>query len=74
MKPSEKNPAIDSMLTDVFGVDRQKSIRDNVCVDPPIGCGQPITDWSELEQNEYRISGLCGNCQRQVFSANYEED
>lgn len=76
MKPSEKNPAIDHALTAMFGVDRQESIKENVCIDPPIGCGQPISNfgmWSEIEQAEYRISGLCQACQRKIFSANYAE-
>jgi hypothetical protein len=76
MKPSEKNPAIDHALTAMFGVDRQESIKENVCIDPPIGCGQPISNfgmWSEIEQAEYRISGLCQACQRKIFSTNYAE-
>jgi hypothetical protein len=75
MKPSDKNPKIDAMLTAVFGVDRQAAIIMDECVSPPIGCGKPIENfalWSEIEQGEYRISGLCQACQRKVFKANYE--
>ena len=76
MKPSEKNPAIDALLTSMFGVDRQGSIKENVCVNPPIGCGQPISNfglWSEIEQAEYKISGLCQSCQQEIFKSNYQE-
>jgi hypothetical protein len=72
LKPSEKNPAIDRALTAMFGVDRQESIKENVCIGPPIGCGKPIANfglWSEIEQAEYRISGLCQSCQSEVFKA-----
>jgi hypothetical protein len=75
MKPSDKNPAIDRALTAMFGFDRQETIKENVCVPPPIGCGQPISNfglWSEIEQAEYKISGLCQACQRSIFSSNYE--
>jgi hypothetical protein len=74
MKPSEKNPNIDRLLTALFGIDRQASIKENVCVDQPIGCGQPISNfglWSEIEQAEYTISGLCQRCQRRIFASNY---
>jgi hypothetical protein len=70
MKPSDKNPSIDQMLVAMFGVDRQESIKENVCIGPPIGCGQPISNfglWSEIEQAEYKISGLCQRCQRAIF-------
>lgn len=70
MKPSEKNPAIDAALIGMFGVDRQAVIKENVCVDPPIGCGQPIANfslWSEMEQEEYKVSGMCQSCQARVF-------
>jgi hypothetical protein len=70
VKPSEKNPSIDRALTEMFGIDRRGSIIMDECVSPPIGCGKPIKDfalWSEIEQGEYRISGLCRECQREVF-------
>lgn len=74
MKPSEKSPAIENLLDKLSG--RSGAIKENVCLDPPIGCGQPISNfnmWSEIEQAEYRISGLCQSCQREVFKANYDE-
>lgn len=77
MKPSEKNPSIDAALTAMFGIDRRGSIIMDECVAPPIGCGKPIQNfslWSEVEQAEYRISGLCQSCQQEVFKANYQEE
>lgn len=77
MKPSEKNPNIDTALTAMFGVDRQGSIKENLCISPPIGCGQPISNfgsWSEIEQAEYKISGLCATCQKGIFNKPDESD
>lgn len=67
--PSRKAPAIDSFITNVFGFDRQETIHENVCVPAPIGCGKPVdlSEMSEIEQKEYRISGLCKTCQREIF-------
>ena len=70
MKPSDKNPNIDSALTAMFGFDRQETIKENVCAPAPIGCGKPISNfgmWSEIEQAEYKISGLCQTCQAEIF-------
>lgn len=70
MKPSDKNPQIDNALIGMFGFDRRVAIKENLCVPEPIGCGEPISNfglWSEMEQAEYRISGLCQGCQQRTF-------
>lgn len=68
MHPSIKTPEIDRYLTDMFGVDRRESIEANRCVNPPIGCGKPITPFrDQVSENEYLISGLCQSCQDDIF-------
>jgi hypothetical protein len=71
VKPSDKAPAIEAFLEANFG--RSTAITNNTCVSPPFGCGKPIEGFSSpLTAREYRISGLCENCQREIFQG--EED
>lgn len=51
------------------------AVREDRCLKPPIGCGQPLIGedgtarvfWDEAEARQYeaewRITGLCPNCQ-----------
>jgi hypothetical protein len=67
-EPSSKHPSIDAMLTAVFGVNRAEAINADRCVEPPVGCGQPISSFKDgLARKEYLISGLCQSCQDKVF-------
>ena len=55
------------MLKNTFGIDRVGSIEAEVCAT----CGDLIeadgfTD--ELSRKEYKISGMCQNCQNSVFN------
>ena len=64
MKPNEKSPEIEDMLTNVFGVDRRGSIKNNACV----SCGQPANKFKdEISRREFTISGFCQSCQDSVF-------
>jgi len=67
MKPTEKSPEIESVLTSIFGVDRRKSITENKCV----FCATPINPETEFRdecsRREYRISGICQKCQDKTF-------
>lgn len=66
MEPTHKAPAIERLLEKV--AKRTSSIQTNKCVPAPIGCGQSITGFKdELSAREYRISGLCQNCQDAFF-------
>ena len=68
MKPTKKSPEIENMLEKMAG--RTTAITNMTCVRPPIGCGKPITINSfrdEISLREYRISGLCQNCQDLIF-------
>ena len=49
---------------------RRESVRDGLCVQPPFGCGKPATEFRDaLSIKEYRISGLCQNCQDAIFKS-----
>jgi hypothetical protein len=68
MKPTEKSPAIDQALTDIFGVDRKGSIEAGQCV----FCQAPLTNFrNAISKCEAAISGQCQKCQDEVFG--YDE-
>jgi hypothetical protein len=34
------------------------------CIPAPLGCGEPLTGFTdEISESEYRITGLCQQCQ-----------
>ena len=62
--PTIKAPPIDRHLTEVFGYDREQSILDETCV----SCKEVVTNLpTETYAKEYEISGLCKECQDEVF-------
>lgn len=67
MEPEPKHPEIEKALERYAG--RTTAIRSDRCVKKPIGCEGPVegTLRNQQEIAEYRISGLCGNCQREIF-------
>ena len=67
-EPTQKHPAINQVINNITGGDREAQIRADVCVPPPIGCGKPATTFRDaLSAREYRISGLCQACQDKIF-------
>ena len=61
-----KSPRMTSLLEKMFG--RTSSIVANKCIKPPLGCGEKITGFNDsLSEKEYKISGLCQDCQNKVF-------
>lgn len=49
---------------------RVDALADRHCVKPPFGCGKPIGDFKDqLSAKEYTISGLCQDCQDEVFGS-----
>lgn len=69
--PSVKPPAIETLLSNVYGRSREESIRNDVC----IACTQEATSFrDELSAKEFTISGLCQACQDSVFSPGQFED
>lgn len=66
MNPSEKSPTISNYLNAVSG--RTVAIRSNQCIPPPFGCGKLIGSFTDMSSyKEYTISGLCQNCQNEIF-------
>tara|TARA_Y100000310_G_C20244331_1_gene606082 strand:+ start:33 stop:245 length:213 start_codon:yes stop_codon:yes gene_type:complete len=64
-----KDPRLDKMLTNVFGIDRKGSITNNTCV----SCKEEALVFTDdISQKEYTISGLCQSCQDQVFGGSNE--
>ena len=52
---------------------KQQAIEDGVCN----LCGEPVLSFrDELSLDEYEISGICGNCQDELFEPDpyFEED
>lgn len=72
MTPTEKSPAIDSLITAVTQKDRQSVIRTGrecmTCSDPD------LTFRDRLSHKEYTISGMCQKCQDSVFRDPEEEE
>ena len=64
--PSKKAPAIIEFL-DKY-TNRTRAITEDVCIDPPFGCGRSATSFRDkLSQKEFSISGLCQPCQDIIF-------
>jgi len=69
MEPTYKHPQIAQFLEENFG--RTTAITAGKCVPPPVGCGQPVEGFRDGKSyDEYRISGLCQNCQDEIFGVN----
>jgi hypothetical protein len=67
MKATEKAKEIDEVITSFTGKDRINTIENNKC----ISCGKNATKFRDaLSQKEYTISGLCQECQDDVFGIN----
>lgn len=74
MEASHKSEAIENELKGTFGFDRRDSISNNCCVPTPIGCGFPITGFKDAASyREYKISGLCQNCQDKIFGGSTDD-
>lgn len=69
-EPTHKHPAIEAMMDQILGHPgaRAESIKADICVPAPIGCGGPASIFdNDLSAKEYTISGLCQKCQDRVF-------
>lgn len=68
MKPTEKAPGVLNVIKDIFNLDRDVAIKADHCQPPPFGCGKPVTGFDGLlSEREFRISGLCQECQDEFF-------
>ena len=64
--PSQKSDELTSFLNRL--TNRSSAIEGDRCIDPPIGCGGPATEFKNaISRKEYTISGLCQNCQDAIF-------
>lgn len=64
MKPTNKSNEVENFIQDVFGINRKKVIENNICA----FCVEPNFEFKDtLSIQEYGISGLCQNCQDEVF-------
>ncbi len=70
MKPAEKSFGMEAAIADTFGFVPSLHIVANQCVPAPIGCGKDVTFDSfrdELSVREFKISGMCQECQDKFF-------
>jgi hypothetical protein len=63
IQPTPKAVQVDQVLTAITGKDRGETIRGGGCTT----CNKPNLVFSPLELREYLISGMCKNCQDEVF-------
>ena len=65
MEPTPKNPNIDKAIYAITGVDRIEAIKNDLCA---FKCDEPDLDFrNDVSKNEYRISGICQQCQDNLF-------
>lgn len=63
-QPTDKAPGMEQVIKDISGVDRVAIINNDHCAT----CDNPNLAFRDtLSQKEYRISGMCQDCQDQVF-------
>lgn len=67
MVPTEKSGQIDEFITRALGIQRRESIQKEICAI----CHKKIDPKTEFRDNlslkEYRISGMCQECQDKIF-------
>ncbi len=62
---TKKDPSLDDVIKDIFGIDRIQSVSDDVCV----SCKKEARVFTDaISKKEYSISGLCQSCQDTVFN------
>lgn len=64
MKPTQKSSEIENLLTQIAGISRQDAMKQKICT----MCKKPAIEFKDfLSEKEYRISGLCQQCQDEIF-------
>jgi hypothetical protein len=67
--PTKKSAEIESCLTSISGISRQDAAKLRICT----FCKQHISGFRDtLSQREFEISGLCQDCQDDVFGREEE--
>ena len=70
MKPTDKHPDIENLLTALTGRNRREAVHEGFCTI----CGGPATEFKdELSEKEFTISGMCQKCQDGFFVDPEEE-
>lgn len=64
MKSQEMKNFLDGFTRDAFGMSRSEAIKNGVCV-----VCQTVADnfRDDVSEREFKISGMCQNCQDDVF-------
>ena len=73
MKPTNKAPAIDALLSGLFGVDRTSTISDGNCVACDSTGNNATSFRDDISKKEYSISGMCQSCQDDIFGVSDDE-
>ena len=64
MKPTNKSPMVDAFISSFMGKDRKETIESSKCMT----CSGPATYFKdELSRREYTISGMCQDCQANIW-------
>ena len=70
MIPAEKTPQVDGLLTTLTGKSRVTQIESSLCTT----CnGKAVKFRDDLCKREYTISGMCQDCQDEVFGSEEED-
>lgn len=57
------------LMEKMFGFHPSEYIEQGKCVPAPIGCGEKVEPFeNKLDEQEYKISGLCPSCQKKYFN------
>ncbi len=70
MKANEKAPVIDSLLSSLSGKNRYQVVKDGMCMTCE---GQASFFRDAVSEDEYRISGMCQDCQDSVFGISEDD-
>jgi len=73
MKPTNKAPAIDALLSGIFGKDRTSTISEGKCVSCDSTDNNASSFRDDISKKEYSISGMCQSCQDDVFGVADDE-
>jgi len=74
IQPSFKAPEMESALSEIFGVDRLKTIADGECIACDAEGIKATSFRDDLSKKEYAISAMCQSCQDDVFGMDEADD
>lgn len=69
MEPTFKSKNVRTFLNSV-GISTESTIKADVCLAEPMGCGKPAINFrNDTSRREFTISGLCQECQDEIFGS-----